>query len=154
MEDTIPAIDAARCSPIAVVMVLKRYLQLKHRVQIGGERLKKLHTRVVGLVQDVVRHDVQQRENRIEGIGLCVIHTKNSCFSTSSCVEARVSHSASGLHFRVLTTWSSLGEKNHRSGWRQCIENRNKGKQRGINKIALGFFPQSIIDYIQKVCNG
>ena len=77
MEDTIPAIDAARCSPIAVVMVLKRYLQLKHRVQIGVARLKKLHTRVVGLVQDVVRHDVQQRANRIGGIGLRVIHTKN-----------------------------------------------------------------------------
>ena len=46
------------------------------------------------------------------------------------------------------------GRKNHRSGWRQCIENRNKGKQRGINKIALGCFPQSIIDYIQKICNG
>ena len=66
MEDTIPAIDAARCSPIAVVMLLKRYLQLKHRVQIGVARLKKLHTRVVGLVQDVVRHDVQQRANRID----------------------------------------------------------------------------------------
>ena len=77
MDDTIPAIDAARYPPIAVVMLLKRYLQLKHRVQIGVARLKKLHTRVVGLVQDVVRHDVQQRANRIGGIGLRVIHTKN-----------------------------------------------------------------------------
>ena len=59
MDDTIPAIDAARYPPIAVVMLLKRYLQLKHRVQIGVARLKKLHTRVVALVQHVVRHEFQ-----------------------------------------------------------------------------------------------
>lgn len=59
MEDTVPAIDAARSAPIAVVIVLKRYLQLKHGVQIGMALLKKLHAHVVALVQHVVRHEFQ-----------------------------------------------------------------------------------------------